>query len=134
MSSLIFTKNHETFQSLFSIKIKILLLPSLIMSTDSLALLRKNASDDIRQLAEDHYKHDLSSSNQETLKSAVGKIGTHATIGSARGLGLGIFLAFRIRRNRVQMFNAFRTTEKATHAKFGDGREGESFLGLFIVG
>ncbi|KAL8686307.1 MAG: hypothetical protein Q9218_007198 [Villophora microphyllina] len=93
------------------------------MSADSLALLRKNAGEEISALAEDHLKHDLQDSDHDLLKSAASKIGIHVTIGSAAGLALGAFLAFRIRRTRMQMFNAFRAHEKPTHVKFADGRE-----------
>ncbi|KAL8725036.1 MAG: hypothetical protein Q9166_007611 [cf. Caloplaca sp. 2 TL-2023] len=93
------------------------------MSSDSLALLRKNAGQDIAALAEEHFKHDLHDSDRDTLKSAAGKISTHVTIGSAVGLGLGVLLAFRLRRTRMQMFNAFRAHEKPTHVKFANGRE-----------
>ncbi|KAL8746469.1 MAG: hypothetical protein Q9184_007745 [Pyrenodesmia sp. 2 TL-2023] len=96
---------------------------SSIMSSDSLALLRKNAGEEIRALAEEHYKHDLQDSDRDTLQRAAGKIGTHVTIGSIVGLGLGAFLAFRLRRTRMQMFNALRAHEKPTHVKFADGRE-----------
>ncbi|KAL8840982.1 MAG: hypothetical protein Q9176_003554 [Flavoplaca citrina] len=93
------------------------------MSTDSLALLRKNAGQDIAALAEDHLKHDLQDADRDALKSAASKISTHVTIGSLVGLGLGAYLAFRLRRTRMQMFNALRATEKPTHVKFADGRE-----------
>ncbi|KAM0797614.1 hypothetical protein BDR22DRAFT_862305 [Usnea florida] len=93
------------------------------MSADAFAALRKNAGEDISKLAEEHYKHDLQESDRDTLTNAAGKVGTHATVGSLLGLGLGLFLAFRIRSRRVQMFNAFRTAEKPTHVKFADGRE-----------
>ena len=94
------------------------------MSAESFAILRKNAGGDISKLAEEHFKHDLRDSDRDTLNSAANKIGTHATVGSLVGLGLGLFLAFRIRSARTQMFNAFRTSEKPTHVKFPDGREG----------
>ncbi|KAI4114253.1 MAG: hypothetical protein LQ338_008026 [Usnochroma carphineum] len=93
------------------------------MSADSLALLRKNAGQDIRALAEEHFKHDLQDSDRDVLKSAAGKISTHLTVGSILGLGLGVLLAFRLRRTRLQMFEAFRAHEKPTHVKFADGRE-----------
>ncbi|MCJ1458675.1 hypothetical protein MMC28_009049 [Mycoblastus sanguinarius] len=93
------------------------------MSAESFAILRKNAGGDISKLAEEHFKHDLRDSDRDTLNSAANKIGTHATVGSLVGLGLGLFLAFRIRSARTQMFNAFRTSEKPTHVKFPDGRE-----------
>ena len=95
------------------------------MSADSFAVFRKNAGEDISKLAEEHFKHDLQESDRDTLVNAAGKVGTHATVGSLLGLGLGLFLAFRVRSRRVQMFNAFRTAEKPTHVKFADGREGE---------
>ncbi|KAL9596722.1 MAG: hypothetical protein Q9179_004523 [Wetmoreana sp. 5 TL-2023] len=93
------------------------------MSADSLALLRKNAGQEISALAEEHFKHDLQDSDRDALKSAASKISTHVSIGSALGLGLGALLAFRLRRTRMQMFNAFRAHEKPTHVKFADGRE-----------
>ena len=98
------------------------------MSADSFAVFRKNAGEDISKLAEEHFKHDLQESDRDTLMTAAGKVGTHATVGSLLGLGLGLFLAFRIRSRRVQMFNAFRTAEKPTHVKFADGREGEDHV------
>lgn len=94
------------------------------MSADSFAVLRKNAGEDISKLAEEHFKHDLQDSDRDNLKTAASKMGTHATVGSLLGLGLGLFLAFRTRRSRTQMFSAFRTAEKPTHVKFADGREG----------
>ena len=94
------------------------------MSADSFAVLRKNAGEDISKLAEEHFKHDLQDSDRDALNTAANTMGTHATVGSLLGLGLGLFLAFRIRRNRIRMFNAFRTAEKPTHVKFADGREG----------
>ena len=94
------------------------------MFADSLAVLRKNVGEDISKLAEEHLKHDLQDSDRDTLNDAATKIGMHATVGSFLGLGLGVFLAFRLRRNRSKMFNAFRTVEKPTYVKFADGREG----------
>ena len=100
------------------------------MSAESLALTRKNASEDIRKLAQEHIKHDLKDSDRDALTSAAGKVGFHTTIGSVLGLGFGLFLAFRIRSARTQMFNAFRTVEKPTHVKFSDGREGMQWPGF----
>ncbi|KAL8721252.1 MAG: hypothetical protein Q9225_002029 [Loekoesia sp. 1 TL-2023] len=93
------------------------------MSADSLALLRKNVGQEISVLAEEHFKHDLQDSDRDVLKSAASKISTHVTVGTVVGLGLGALLAFRIRRTRMQMFNAFRAHEKPTQVKFADGRE-----------
>ena len=94
------------------------------MSAESFAVLRKNAGEDISKLAEEHFKHDLQDSDRDILISAGNKMGTHATIGSIIGLGLGVFLSFRLRSNRTQMFNAFRAAEKPTHVRFANGREG----------
>ncbi|KAL8829826.1 MAG: hypothetical protein Q9170_006006 [Blastenia crenularia] len=90
--------------------------------SDSLALLRKNAGQEISALAEEHLKHDLQDSDRDALKSAASKISTHISIGTVVGIGLGAFLAFRLRSRRMQMFNAFRAHEKPTHVKFADGR------------
>lgn len=43
------------------------------------------------------------------------------------GLGLGIFLAYRLRANRTAMFNAFKASEKPTHVQFAGGRTGAQF-------
>ena len=94
------------------------------MSADSFAILRKNAGEDISKLAEEHYKHDLQDSDRDKLMSAGVKVSTYSSVGSALGLALGLFLSFRLRRNRLRMFKAFRTAEKPTHLKFADGREG----------
>ena len=96
------------------------------MPTDSVALLRKNAGGDISALADQHLQHDLQDSDRDALKSAAGKISTHVTVGSLLGLGLGVFLAVRLRRSRTQMFQALRAKEKPTHVRFADGREGTS--------
>ena len=101
------------------------------MSTESLPLLRKNAGEDISALAEEHFKHDLDDSDQNALRSAASKIRFHVTLGSFAGLALGTLLAFRLRRTRMQTFNALRAHEKPTHVKFADGREGKSFEGAF---
>ena len=95
------------------------------MSTDSLALLRKNAGGDISALALEHLQHDLQDSDRDTLKTAASKISIHVTVGSLLGLGLGTLLAFRLRRSRMQIFQALRAQEKPTHVRFADGREGE---------
>jgi len=86
---------------------------------------------DIRKLAEEHLKHDLRDSDRDTLNTAANKVGTYATVDSLLGLALGLFLAFRIRSARTQMFKAFRTAEKPTHVKFADGREG--MYGTFLT-
>jgi len=93
------------------------------MSSDSLAVFRKGVSTDLQELADQHLKHDLQQSDRDILKSASSKVSTHAIVGSLVGLGLGALLAFRIRSNRIRLFEAFRTAQKPTHVKFADGRE-----------
>ena len=45
-------------------------------------------------------------------------------IGSALGLGLGLFLAYRLRTNRTKIFEAFKAVEKPTDVQFANGRTG----------
>jgi hypothetical protein len=59
------------------------------------------------------------------LKTAAKKVGTHATVASLAGLGLGVFAAIRLRSMRVAYFKAFRAMEKPVELKFADGRTGE---------
>jgi hypothetical protein len=67
----------------------------------------------------------LNQQDRDLLKSAGGKVSTHAGIASLAGLGLGVYLAFRLRAMRVAYFNAFRTMEKPVEVRFADGRTGE---------
>ncbi len=39
------------------------------------------------------------------------------------GLGLSLFLAYRLRANRTAMFNTFKATERPTAVRFAGGRE-----------
>ncbi|TAQ88767.1 hypothetical protein B7494_g2933 [Chlorociboria aeruginascens] len=93
------------------------------MSSDSLAAFRRGLSTDLQKLADEHLQHDLQESDRNALISAGSQISTYASIGSLLGLGLGAALAFRIRSNRLKLFDAFRTTQRPTHVKFADGRE-----------
>ncbi|MCJ1406126.1 hypothetical protein MMC19_000191 [Ptychographa xylographoides] len=93
------------------------------MSSDSFAISRKGLSGDLKKLAEQHLKHDLNQADRDTLEAAASKFSTHIAVGSLIGLGLGIALAYRIRSQRVKIFDAFRTKQKPTHVKFADGRE-----------
>lgn len=68
----------------------------------------------------------LQESDRAALQSAAGKLSTFASAGSVLGLGLGLFAASRLRRNRVALFNAFRATEKPTEVRFANGRSGMS--------
>jgi hypothetical protein len=81
--------------------------------------------DDLSQLAQEHFNHDLGEDDRAVLRSAGGRVSTHALLGSALGLGLGIFAAARLRRVRASAFAAFRAAEKPRQVVFADGRTGE---------
>lgn len=87
-------------------------------------MLTDHYSEDLAKLAEEHMKHDLEPSDREVLEKAAGKVSVPAAIGTIVGLGLGVYAAFRLRKARVGMFNAFRATEKPTHVVFAGGRTG----------
>lgn len=87
-------------------------------------MFRKGLGPELGALAEEHYRHDLEQSDRDVLKSAARTLSTHVTVGSMVGLGLGIFLAYRLRSNRTAMFNAFKASEKPTHVQFAGGRTG----------
>ena len=119
------------------------------MSSQSLAALRKSASEDLRRLADEHLQHEydkhfpviflnlfadtilsLRQSDRDTLEAAARKVSRHAIIGSLVGLGLGVFLAYKIHTTRNAIFNAFRAMEKPTAVQFVDGRTGTNFVPL----
>jgi len=64
----------------------------------------------------------LSQNERDILRSAGGKVSTHAKVGSLLGLGFGIYCAIRLRSMRMAYFNAFRAMEKPVEVKFADGR------------
>lgn len=66
----------------------------------------------------------LNQSDRDLLKSAGGKVSTHAGIASGIGLGLGVYFAFRLRTMRLAYFRAFRAMEKPVEVRFADGRTG----------
>ncbi len=94
------------------------------MSSDSLALLRRNAGKELADLAEQHMKSDLNQSDRDALNGAAGTFSTYTTIGSLLGLGLGAAMAFRVRKIRTDYFKAFRAMDKPTHVQFANGRTG----------
>ncbi|KAK2742411.1 hypothetical protein FQN55_007849 [Onygenales sp. PD_40] len=89
---------------------------------ESLAAFRGTTRNELTSLAQEHMQHDLQPADRSKLKQAAGKLGTHAQIGSVLGVGLGLLMAYRIRRLRVDTFNAFRVAEKPTHIQFANGR------------
>jgi hypothetical protein len=111
--------------------------------SESLAAFRPNRTNDLKQLAEEHLQHEqvckhilyvacilirdsLNQQDRDLLKSAGGKVSTHAGIASLAGLGLGVYFAFRLRAMRLAYFNAFRALEKPVEVRFADGRTGMS--------
>ncbi|KAI1438597.1 hypothetical protein GGR50DRAFT_703795 [Xylaria sp. CBS 124048] len=87
------------------------------------ALRQSGQQDELAQLATKHAEHDLEPSDRETLKTATKRIATFTTIGSFVGLGLGLYASFRLRRLRLDMFNAFRAAEKPSYVVFQNGRQ-----------
>lgn len=67
----------------------------------------------------------LKQEDRDRLNSAASSLSTYATAGSLIGLGLGAFLAFRVRSARTRAFAAIRAAERPTHVQFADGRTGE---------
>jgi hypothetical protein len=81
--------------------------------------------EDLANLAKEHLNHDLNQEDRDVLVKAGGRIYGPATIGTLVGLGLGLYAAFRLRKVRLAMFNAFRASEKPTSIVFAGGRTGK---------
>ena len=93
------------------------------MSSDSLAVFRKGLGPELNALAEEHIKHDLQQSDRDALQKAASIVSTHASIGSLLGVSLGVLFAYRLRRQRNALFNAFKARERPTAVRFAGGRE-----------
>ncbi|RYO83400.1 hypothetical protein DL766_006821 [Monosporascus sp. MC13-8B] len=87
------------------------------------AFRRSPRHEDLAKLADEHIKHDLEPSDRDALVKAARSVTMPATLGTLVGLGLGVYAAFRLRKVRGDMFNAFRATEKPTHVLFANGRK-----------
>lgn len=92
--------------------------------SESLAILRRRRSDELAKLADEHIQHDLQQSDRDALKDAASKVSLWTTVGSALGVGLGLYVAMRLRSTRRAVFQAFRAQEKPTKVVFADGRTG----------
>ena len=91
---------------------------------ESFATLRNRRSDELSRLADEHLQHDLRQEDRDTLKSAASKVSLWTGIGSAVGIGLGLYVAFRLRSSRKAFFDVFRAQERPTQVVFADGRTG----------
>ncbi|KAJ5679736.1 hypothetical protein N7462_007980 [Penicillium macrosclerotiorum] len=90
--------------------------------SESIALFRRHRSDELAKLADQHLQHDLQAADRDALKSAASSVSLWATVGSAIGLGLGLYAAIRLRSTRRAFFAAVRAQEKPTQVVFADGR------------
>ncbi|KAJ5905184.1 uncharacterized protein N7473_002100 [Penicillium subrubescens] len=90
--------------------------------SESFALLRRRRSDELAKLADQHLQHDLQADDRDVLKSAASTVSLWTTVGSAVGLGLGLYAAIRLRSNRKAFFAAIRAQERPTKVVFADGR------------
>ena len=90
------------------------------------AIFRTNPTEDLAKIGEEHMQKDLQPSDRDRLRKAAGKVSTHATIGSLLGLGLGIAMAYRIRSNRVAVYNALKVVSRPTELIFANGARGTS--------
>ncbi|KAK2608304.1 hypothetical protein N8I77_006922 [Diaporthe amygdali] len=86
------------------------------------AFRRHNQHDELAQLAESHFQHDLTTDDRKVLKGAAKTISWHASLGSIVGLGLGCFLAYRVRGLRRSWFNEFRTSDQPKQVIFQSGK------------
>ncbi|KAB8231693.1 uncharacterized protein BDW43DRAFT_312913 [Aspergillus alliaceus] len=86
------------------------------------ATFRKRRSDELARLADERMQHDLRQEDRDTLKSAASKVSLWTGIGSVIGIGLGLYVAFRLRSSRKAFFDAFRAQERPTQLVFADGR------------
>ncbi|KAL4791325.1 hypothetical protein BDV19DRAFT_370623 [Aspergillus venezuelensis] len=83
---------------------------------------RGRRTDELSQLADYHIQHDLSSDDRDALKKATKTVSVWTTVGSAIGIGLGLYTAFRLRSSRKAFFDVFRAAEKPVKVLFADGR------------
>lgn len=92
----------------------------------SLAAFRKHTQhDELAQLAESHFKNDLTADDKEVLKGAAGTISLHSSIGSVVGLGLGCLLAYRVRSLRKSWFTQFQASDAPRQVIYASGKTGK---------
>lgn len=101
--------------------------------SESLAAFRKQRRDELAKLAEQHLQHDLQPSDRDALLNAASRVSTWTLVGSVVGIGLGVYLAFRLRSTRKSIFEAFKAQEKPVSVVFADGRTGAIFNPLDLL-
>ncbi|KAH8880609.1 hypothetical protein GQ53DRAFT_774062 [Thozetella sp. PMI_491] len=87
------------------------------------AAFRGHPNEKLARIAEEHLQQDLEAGDREKLKQAARTVSTGATVGSLIGMGIGLALAWRVRANRLALFNAFKATEKPVEVVFAGGRK-----------
>ncbi|KAK0625613.1 hypothetical protein DIS24_g11067 [Lasiodiplodia hormozganensis] len=93
------------------------------MSTDSLAISRRHAGDDLADLAEQHMQHDLTAADRDTLNAAAKRFGIHTALGSLAGVALGAALFMRTRSARAKLVTALsKPATRPVEVRFQDGR------------
>lgn len=97
------------------------------------AFRRDRQHDELAQLAESHFQHDLTADDREVLKGAASTISWHASLGSVVGLGLGCFLAYRARGLRRNWLNQFRTSDQPKQVIFHSGKTCEPSLRIVTL-
>ncbi|KAK1149711.1 hypothetical protein N8T08_005264 [Aspergillus melleus] len=90
--------------------------------SESFAAIRSRRSDELTRLANEHIQQDLRPDDRDVLKSAASRVSFWTAFGSAVGVGLGLYTAFRLRSTRRAFFQAFRAQERPTQVVFADGR------------
>ncbi|KAH1787867.1 hypothetical protein KXX36_006549 [Aspergillus fumigatus] len=73
--------------------------------------IRSRRGNELTQLAEHHMQHDLQPEDRDVLRSAASRVSRWTTLGSAVGIGLGLYVAFRLRSTRKAFFFADGRTE-----------------------
>ncbi|KAL4943444.1 hypothetical protein BDV06DRAFT_189797 [Aspergillus oleicola] len=83
---------------------------------------RGRRTNELSTLADYHIQHNLSADDRDALRSAAKTVSIWTTVGSAIGVGLGLYAAFRLRSSRKVFFDVFRAAQKPVKVIFADGR------------
>ncbi|KAK0728859.1 hypothetical protein B0T26DRAFT_673328 [Lasiosphaeria miniovina] len=89
------------------------------------AVFRSHPTGDLAKIGEAHMQHDLASEDRSRLRTAARKVSVHASLGSILGLGVGLAMAWRIRANRMALYDVLRTSMRPTEVVFASGQRGD---------